>query len=99
MSRARGCCQSSIVRELRPLVVSFLLQVIPAEGSVKEEVRRHPAPFPGGGLGLHHTTHSLLIGLIFLPAILIPACVSSSPAFLMMYSAYKLNKQGDSIQP
>ena len=30
--------------------------------------------------------------LIFLPAILIPACASSSPAFLMMYSAYKLNK-------
>ena len=23
---------------------------------------------------------------------------SSSPAFLMMYSAYKLNKQGDNIQ-
>ena len=37
--------------------------------------------------------------LTFLPAILIPACVSSSPAFLMMYSAYKLNKQGDNIQP
>ena len=37
--------------------------------------------------------------LIFLPAILIPACPSSSPAFLMMYSAYKLNKQGDNIQP
>ena len=37
--------------------------------------------------------------LIFLPAILIPACVSSSPAFLMMDSAYKLNKQGDNIQP
>ena len=37
--------------------------------------------------------------LIFLLAILIPASVSSSPAFLMMYSAYKLNKQGDSIQP
>ena len=33
------------------------------------------------------------------PAILIPACASSSPAFLMMYSAYKLNKQGDNIQP
>ena len=31
--------------------------------------------------------------LIFLLAILVPACVSSSPAFLMMYSAYKLNKQ------
>ena len=37
--------------------------------------------------------------LIFLPAILIPACASSSPAFLMMYSASKLNKQGDSIRP
>ena len=37
--------------------------------------------------------------LIFLPAILIPACASSSPAFLMMYSAYKLTKQGDKIQP
>src|SRR5574342_367843 len=35
--------------------------------------------------------------LIFLPAILIPVCVSSSPAFLMMYSAWKLNKQGDNI--
>ena len=37
--------------------------------------------------------------LIFLPANLIPACASSSPALLMMYSAYKLNKQGDHIQP
>ena len=30
--------------------------------------------------------------LIFLPAIWIPACTSSSLAFCMMYSAYKLNK-------
>ena len=37
--------------------------------------------------------------LIFLRAILIPACASSSPAFHMMYSSYKLNKQGDNIQP
>ena len=37
--------------------------------------------------------------LIFLPAILIPACASSSLAFLMMYSAHKLSKQGDNIQP
>ena len=35
----------------------------------------------------------------FLPAVLIPAGASSNPAFLMMYSAYKLNKQGDNIQP
>ena len=33
--------------------------------------------------------------LVFLPEILIPACASSSSAFHMMYSAYKLNKQGD----
>ena len=37
--------------------------------------------------------------LIFLLAVLIPDCASSSPAILMMYSAYKLNKQGDNIQP
>ena len=37
--------------------------------------------------------------LIFLPAVLIPAWVSSSPAFHMLFSAYKLNKQGDNIHP
>ena len=37
--------------------------------------------------------------LIFLPAIFIPASASSSPAFHMMYSTYKLSKQGDNIQP
>ena len=37
--------------------------------------------------------------LVFLWAILILACVSSSQGFCIMYSAYKLNKQGDNIQP
>ena len=37
--------------------------------------------------------------LIFLPAILFPVYDSSSLTFNMMYSAYKLNKQGDNIQP
>ena len=36
--------------------------------------------------------------LIFLPAILILTCDSSSLAFHMVYSAYKLNKQSDYIQ-
>ena len=36
---------------------------------------------------------------MFLLAILTQAFASSSPAFLMIYSAYKLNKQGDNIQP
>ena len=43
--------------------------------------------------------HASLRLLIFLLAILIPACASSSLALHMMYSAYKLNKQGDNIQP
>ena len=37
--------------------------------------------------------------LMFLPLILIPACNSSSLAFLMMFSAYRLNKQHDSRKP
>ena len=39
--------------------------------------------------------------LMFLLPILIPACNSSSysPAFLMMCSMHRLNKQGDSRQP
>ena len=36
--------------------------------------------------------------LIFLLAILIPACDSCSPTFHVIYSTYKLNKQGDNIQ-
>ena len=37
--------------------------------------------------------------LIFLLAILTPVWDSSSMAFHMMYSVFKLNKQGDNIQP
>ena len=37
--------------------------------------------------------------LIFLPAILIPACASSSWAFHMTYFTYKLNNPGDNTQP
>ena len=36
---------------------------------------------------------------IFLPEILIQACASPNPAFHMMYSAYKLNRQGDNTHP
>ena len=37
--------------------------------------------------------------LMFLLTIFISACASSSTAFHMMYSVYKLNRQGDSTQP
>ena len=36
---------------------------------------------------------------MFLLSILIPVCNLSSPAFLIMCSVYRLNKQGDSRQP
>ena len=35
--------------------------------------------------------------LIFLLTILIPVCASSNLAFLTIYSAYKLNKQGENM--
>ena len=35
--------------------------------------------------------------LILLPAILIPVCASSFPAFHILYPAYHLNKQGNNI--
>ena len=47
----------------------------------------------------HDLSSAYLRLLIFLPAILISACTSSNLAFQMMYSAYKLNKQGGNIQP
>ena len=34
---------------------------------------------------------------LFLPVILIPTCALSTLAFRMMYSAYRLNEQGDNI--
>ena len=40
---------------------------------------------------------SAYLRLIFLPAILIPACDSSSLAFHVMYSAQKFNQQGDNL--
>ena len=43
----------------------------------------------------HNSTYLRL--LVFLLPILFSACASSSPAFLMMYTAYKLNKLGDNI--
>ena len=55
--------------------------------------------FSSSSLSIRVVSSAYLRLLIFLPAILIPACASSSPAFLMMYSAYTLNKQGNSIQP
>ena len=55
--------------------------------------------FSSSSLSAIRVVSAYLRLLIFLPAVLIPACASSSRAFHMMYSAYKLNKQGANIQP
>ena len=55
--------------------------------------------FSSSSLSVIRVVSSAYLRLIFLPAILIQACASSSPAFHMMYSAFKLNKQGDNTQP
>ena len=47
----------------------------------------------------HHVATVYLRLLMFLLAILIPTCNSSSQTFCMIYSTYKLNKQGDNTQP
>ena len=44
-------------------------------------------------------SYAYLSLLIFSPSILILACDSSSLAFHKIHSAYKLNEQGDNIQP
>ena len=60
-------------------------------------IKRLFSPSPLYAIRVVSSTYLRL--LIFLPAILILACPSSSPAFHPMYSAYKLCKQGDNIQP
>ena len=57
-------------------------------------------PYSSSSLSAIRVVSSAYLRLmILLLGILIPTCDSSSPAFLMMCSAYKLNKQGDNIQP
>ena len=55
--------------------------------------------FSSYSLSTIRVVSSAFLRLLFLPEILIPACDLCSLAFHMMYSAYKLNKQGDNIQP
>ena len=55
--------------------------------------------FSSSSLSAIRVVSSAYLRLLFLPAIWIPACASSSLAFLMMHSSLKLNKQGDNIQP
>ena len=53
--------------------------------------------FSSSKLSAIRVASSTYLRSLILLTILIPAFASSSLAFLKMYSAYKLNKQGDSI--
>ena len=64
-----------------------------------------PAFSPSSFTLIKSLFHSSLLSVIsvisstYLKLLMLPACNSSSLAFLMMCSAYRLNKQGDSRQP
>ena len=55
--------------------------------------------FNSSSLSAIRVVLSAYLRLLFLLAVLIPACDSTSPVFHMMYSAHKLNKQGNNIHP
>ena len=55
--------------------------------------------FSSSSLSAIRAVSAYLSLLIFLWEILIPTCYSSSPGFCMMFSAFKLNKQRNTIQP
>ena len=90
--KVKGKSLSRVQLLATPWTVAY--QAPPSMGFSRQEYQSGvplPSPMP--------LSSAYLRLLIFLPAILIPAFASSSPAFLMMYSAYKLNKQGDNVQP
>ena len=78
-------------------LIFFMLSFKPAFSfSSFTLIKRH---FSSSSLSAIRVVSTCLRLLIFLLSILIPAWDSSSPAFHKMYSAYQLNKQGDTIQP
>ena len=82
-----GCC------DLRFLIFSFKLAF---SLSYLTLIKRY---FSSASISAIRVVSSVYLRLlILLPAILVPACNSSSPAFLMMCSVYKLSKQGDNKQ-
>ena len=88
---------------------SSCLQSFPASGSFQMSVLH----IGGQSIGISASTSVLSMDtqdwsplgwsipevIAISPPNLIPLCASFSPVFLMIYFAYKLNKQGDNIQP
>ena len=87
------------LKELDVMILAFwILSFKPAFSlSLFTFIKRLYSSFLLSSIGVESSAYLRL--LIFLPAILIPACASSSLAFCKMYSEYKLNKQGANIEP
>ena len=79
------------------ILISWMLSFKPTF-SLSSSSRGSLVPIHLLPLKIYHLSIYMSL-LIFLPAILVLPCESSSPAFHMMYTAYKLNKQGDTRQP
>ena len=82
------------------------LGLIPGLGRSPGEGKSCPLQYSGLENSMDYVDHGVAKSRtrlsnfhFFLPTTLIPSCASSSPAFRIMCSAYKLNKQGDNIQP
>ena len=81
----------SRVLPLRPRLATLVACQAPLSMGFSRQEGWSGLPFPSPAIYLRL--------LIFFLAILIPACDSSSLAFHVMYSAYKLHEQGDNRQP
>ena len=79
------------------ILVFWMLSFKPASSLSFTFVKRLFSSYSLSAFGVVSSAYLRL--LIFLPAVLIPACDSSNPAFHMMYFEYKLNKQSNNIQP
>ena len=93
---------SSIYHEVMRLdamiLVFWMLSFKPTFSlSIFTFIKTHFSSYSLSAIGMVSSAYLRL--LIFLLAILIPACAYFSPVFLMMYSVYELNKQGDNLQP
>ena len=82
------------------------LGLIPGLGRSPGEGKSCPLQYSGLENSMDYVDHGVAKSRtrlnnfhFFLPTTLIPSCASSSPAFRIMCSAYKLNRQGDNIQP
>ena len=95
-------CFPSVCHEvIRPEAIVFIFWILSFEPAFKLSsftfIKRLFSSSSLSAIGVISTAYLRL--LLFLPAILIPASASFSPAFNMMYSAYKLNKKADNIHP